>query len=102
MLASWLTSRFSSSMSTETAIGSTQGIFRPSTRTEIGMNRRDDLRATEESIRRDTARVEAIEDEKESLDPSDPRVAELADHVERTTAGLHDKAVAERELSEPT
>jgi hypothetical protein len=66
------------------------------------MNRRDDLRATEESIRRDAARVEAIEDEKESLDPSDPRVAELADHVERTTAALHDKAVAERELSERT
>jgi hypothetical protein len=84
------------------AIGSTQEIVRPSTSTEISMNRRDDLRATEESIRRDTDRVEAIEDEKESLDPSDPRVAELADQVERTTAGLHDKAVAERELSEPT
>jgi hypothetical protein len=84
------------------AIGSTQEIVRPSTSTEISMNRRDDLRATEESIRRDTDRVEAIEDEKESLDPSDPRVAELADQVERTTAGLHHKAVAERELSEPT
>jgi hypothetical protein len=66
------------------------------------MDSRDDLRATEESMRRDSARVKALEDEKASLDPSDPRVPELSEQVERATAALHDKAAAERELSEPT
>jgi hypothetical protein len=61
---------------------------------------REDLRSTQESIRRDADRLKALEDEKAALDPGDPRVDELSEQVGRTTAGLQDKAEAERELSE--
>jgi hypothetical protein len=61
---------------------------------------REDLRSTEDSIRRDAERVKSLEDEKAALDPEDPRVAELSKQIERVTAGLQDKGAAERELSE--
>jgi hypothetical protein len=61
---------------------------------------RDDLRATEESIRRDADHVKSLEEEKAALDPADPRVAGLSEQVERVASALQDKAVAERELSE--
>ena len=61
---------------------------------------RDDLRATEESIRRDADHVKTLEKEKATLDPADPRVAHLSEQVERITARLQDKAAAERELTE--
>ena len=60
----------------------------------------EDLRSTAESIKRDAARVHELESEKIALDPADPKVVELSDQVERIAAGLRDKAVAERELSE--
>jgi hypothetical protein len=41
-----------------------------------------------------------LEDEKAATDPADPRVMELSEEAERLAAGLHDKASAERELSE--
>jgi hypothetical protein len=63
-------------------------------------DQQDDLRATEESIRRDAEQVKTIEEEKAGLDPADPRIAGLSEQVVRVTAGLHDKAVAERELSD--
>jgi hypothetical protein len=59
-----------------------------------------DLRATEESIRRDAEHVKTLEEEKAALDPTDPRVPHLSQQVERITARLQDKAAAERELSE--
>ncbi|MEA2609999.1 MAG: hypothetical protein QOJ75_2242 [Chloroflexota bacterium] len=60
----------------------------------------DDLRSTEESIRRDAERVKSLEEEKARLDPRDPHVARLSEQIERVTVGLRDKAAAERELSE--
>ena len=59
----------------------------------------DDLRSTEESIRRDAEQVDRLEGEKASLDPSDPRVEMLSERVEGVAAGLAGKTVAERELS---
>jgi hypothetical protein len=63
-------------------------------------NPRDDLRATEESIRRDADHVKRLEEEKAALDPADPRIAGLSQQVERVANALQDKAVAEREISE--
>lgn len=61
---------------------------------------RQDLRATAESIRRDAEQVKILEEEKEVLDPTDARIPLLSEQVERLTAELHDKAAAERELSD--
>ena len=61
---------------------------------------REDLRATEELIRHDAEHGQSLEEEKQALDPMDPQIAHLSAQVERLTAGLKDKAVAERELSD--
>ena len=61
---------------------------------------REDLRATEELIRHDAEHVQSLEEEKQALDPTDPQIAHLSAQVECLTAGLKDKAVAERELSD--
>jgi hypothetical protein len=63
-------------------------------------NPRDDLRSTEESIRRDAERVKALEDEKAALDPADPRVEHLSEEIERLATVLQGKTAAERELVE--
>jgi hypothetical protein len=63
---------------------------------------RDDLRATQHSIRRDAERIKALEDEKGELDPSDPRVRSLSEQIERLAEGLRDKAAAETDLTEET
>jgi hypothetical protein len=39
-----------------------------------------------------------LEDEKASLDPSDPLVAQLSERIERISIDLQAKAAAEREL----
>jgi hypothetical protein len=44
--------------------------------------------------------VKTLEEEKEALDPTDPRIAHLSERVERLAVGLKDKATAERELSD--
>ena len=59
-----------------------------------------DLRATEESIRRDTQQIDSLESEKSSLDPADPRVVDLSERVEGLAIELTGKAEAERALSE--
>ena len=61
---------------------------------------KEDLRSTAESIRRDAQRVQDLESEKIALDPADPKVVQLSHQVERIAAGLRDKAVAEREISQ--
>jgi hypothetical protein len=61
---------------------------------------RDDLRSTSESIRRDAEQVQALEDEKTSLDLEDPRVDQLSEQIEHVIDDMHGKAAAERELSE--
>jgi hypothetical protein len=59
----------------------------------------EDLRATSDSIREDIDRLTALEDEKDGLDPADPRMdavsteaVEIADRIQR-------EARMERELS---
>ena len=61
---------------------------------------RQDLRATEESIRLDAEAVSDLEDEKASLEPTDPRLEHLSIQVERLAKGLKDKAGAELALVE--
>jgi hypothetical protein len=59
-----------------------------------------DLRSTAESIRHDAEQVAALEGEKSSLDPTDPRVGELSERLERLGARLQGKTAAEKELTE--
>ena len=61
---------------------------------------RQDLRATEESIRHDAEAVTDLEEEKASLEPTDPRLQRLSIQVERLAKGLKDKASAETALVE--
>ena len=61
---------------------------------------RDELRSIEDSIRRDAEQVNALEDEKASLEPTDPRMEHLSEQVERLATALQGKAVAEREVVE--
>lgn len=61
-------------------------------------NPEDDLRSTEESIRRDAKRVEELETLKASLEPTDPLVERLSEQIERLATRLQGKAAAEREL----
>jgi hypothetical protein len=61
---------------------------------------REDLRATSEAIKGDADQLKRLETEKGSLDPSDPRVAELSREAEQLTERLATKATAERVLSE--
>jgi hypothetical protein len=63
-------------------------------------SQRDDLRATEESIRNDADRLMDLEERKASLDPADERVPELSEQAERVSKELLDKSAAERELAE--
>jgi hypothetical protein len=59
-----------------------------------------DLRATAEDIAADAAQIKAIEDEKATLDPEDPRVQELSTKSERLARQLVPKTVAEREITD--
>jgi len=63
-------------------------------------SRREDLRATEESIQRDAEQVIAIEEEKADLDPASDRVRALSQQAERLATSLLAKTAAERELSD--
>lgn len=60
----------------------------------------DDLRSTEESVRRDAERIKVLEEKKSSLDPADDRVPELSEQVERVSNGLREKSTAEREIAD--
>ena len=51
-------------------------------------NPQDDLRSTEDSIRRDAERLKQLEDQKASLDPTDPLVERLSVQIERLANGL--------------
>jgi hypothetical protein len=59
-----------------------------------------DLRATAEDVAADAARIQEIEEEKARLDPSDPRVVELAAESEQLARRLVPKTAAERELAD--
>lgn len=61
--------------------------------------RRQDLKATSESLEEDAQRVAAIEDEKQDLDAEDPRLDELSSEAERIAGDIQHKSRAERALS---
>jgi hypothetical protein len=59
---------------------------------------RDDLRSTAEALQEDADALAALEREKETLDPADPRLPDLARQVEELLRRMTTKAAAEREL----
>ena len=63
------------------------------------MSDTDDLRATTEDLAADARRLEEIETQKGSLDPSDPRAAELAAEGERLAREILPKTIAQREIT---
>lgn len=62
--------------------------------------RRDDLRATSDSISEDARRIERLEERKRELDPTDPRADTLSIEVEELAAGVTRKSRMERQLAE--
>jgi hypothetical protein len=61
---------------------------------------RDDLRATSESISHDAERLKAIEAQKRTLEPGDPRLDDLAVEAERIAAELAVKTTIETDIAE--
>jgi len=61
---------------------------------------RDDLAATEESIRDDAQRVVEIEDRKGELEPDDPRVADLSAEAQHLATQLARKTHVERAIAD--
>jgi hypothetical protein len=62
--------------------------------------RMEDLAATSESLRRDARQVVEIEEEKEDLDPGDPRLSSLSREAERIAGEVQQKSRVERDLAE--
>ena len=63
-------------------------------------NPRDDLKATEQAIHRDAKKIAELEEQKSSLDPTDPAVEQISNQVQKTAQSLTDKTAAEQELVE--
>jgi hypothetical protein len=63
-------------------------------------DRRDDLAATSESLHDDAHRVAEIEEEKQGLEPGDPRLIELSNQAERLADGIAAKSRIERDLAD--
>ena len=61
---------------------------------------KDDLKSTAESIETDAARLIAIEQEKQELAPTDPKVVALSAEAERLAKAILPKAATERALAE--
>lgn len=59
-----------------------------------------DLRATAEDIAADAAELQAIEQEKATLDVADPRLQELSAESERLAREIVPKTIAEREITD--
>jgi hypothetical protein len=64
--------------------------------------RREDLRATVDSVATDVRELADLEATKRELDPADPDVRQLSADAERLGRRIHQKTIAERELSEAT
>jgi hypothetical protein len=62
--------------------------------------RRDDLAATSESLQADAQRLLRIEEDKQGLEMSDPRLQDLSREAERLGGDVEHKSRIERELSE--
>jgi hypothetical protein len=60
----------------------------------------DDIKATSEDLTADAERLQAIEAEKATLPPDDPRLAELAVEAEAIARRMGPKATAEREMTD--
>ena len=60
----------------------------------------DDLRATAESLQDDADRLKDLEASKERLDPSDPKVLELANEAKELARTIADKTNIEVALAE--
>jgi hypothetical protein len=69
-----------------------------SRRKETVSDLEEDLRATAEDLHEDAKNLEAIEEEKERLDPRDPRTAALSEEGERVARDIVTKAGVERRL----
>lgn len=61
---------------------------------------RDDLRATIDDVAADVNELQAIEERKKDLDPSDPQTLRLSEAAEKLAQSVAVKARAERELAE--
>ena len=59
----------------------------------------DDLHVTAEAIGADAARIQAIEQEKATLNADDPRMVELSVESERLAAAMVPKAKAELDIA---
>ena len=59
----------------------------------------DDLRATAESLQEDADRLKDLEATKEGLDPSDPKVLELAHEAKDLARTIAEKANVELALA---
>jgi hypothetical protein len=57
-----------------------------------------DIQATAEDVAADATDLHAIEAEKATLDPDDPRALELASKAEQLGRGIASKTTVEREL----
>jgi hypothetical protein len=62
--------------------------------------RRQDLRATSDSLRDDASRLSQIEADKRDLEPGDPRLTEQSREAERLAVAIEHKSRVERDLSE--
>jgi hypothetical protein len=62
--------------------------------------RMDDLAATSDSLREDAREVVDIEEEKQDLDPGDPRLTTLSREAERLAGQVQQKSRIERDLAE--
>jgi hypothetical protein len=60
----------------------------------------DDLRATAEDIATDGERLQALEEEKATLDAGDPRADEITAEVVRLVERLGPKVVAQKVLTD--
>jgi chromosome segregation ATPase len=61
--------------------------------------KRDDLKATNESLRQDAETIREIEEHKATLRPSDPRVDQLSERVENLVERMSVKAAAQTQLA---
>jgi hypothetical protein len=61
---------------------------------------REDLAATSESLHEDAHGVADIEEEKQGLEPGDPRLIELSNDAERLAEGIAEKSRIERDLAD--
>ena len=59
----------------------------------------EDLKATSAHVSATAEHLDALEAKKRELEPSDPRVVELSDEVERLAARLRRQAAIESSLS---